>query len=79
MNAAWVGGTKTPPYSIHAEKALLGACLAHPRIVPRVGAIVPDGEAFFRTQHGQIYDAILETERAGQEPGSSSWSPLTRP
>jgi replicative DNA helicase len=60
VSAAWVGGTKQPPYSIHAEKALLGACIVHPEIVPRVGGIVTGGEAFFRAQHGLIFDAVVE-------------------
>lgn len=79
MSAAWVGGTKTPPYSIHAEKALLGACLAQPRLAARVVEILPDGGAFFRSQHATIYEAIVDVHRRDEETDRSAvTSALTR-
>jgi replicative DNA helicase len=66
MSAAWVGGTKTPPYSIHSEKAMLGGILNHPEIMTEVREMVTGADAFFRSQHGLIYESMLEVHgRAG--------------
>ncbi|MHC4948038.1 MAG: DnaB-like helicase N-terminal domain-containing protein [Planctomycetota bacterium] len=51
---------RTPPYSVHAEKSLLGAILRAPQIIVEVRSIIPGGDVFFRSQHGELYDAIVD-------------------
>lgn len=59
MTSPWVGGSKKPPYSVAAEKAVLGAILVEPKLMDEVRPILTDGEPFFRSQHGQIYTAMV--------------------
>ncbi len=63
MASAWVGGSKTPPYSVHSEKSLLGALLVDPGLIGTARQVVHDGTVFFRSQHGQLYDAMLRLVR----------------
>ena len=69
MAAAWIGGSKTPPYSVHSEKALLGGILADPEILDPQGAVEadfdgadvdPDAESVGQRRFQVVVDAALE-------------------
>jgi replicative DNA helicase len=69
MTSAWVGGAKTPPYSVHQEKVVLGGIIAEPESFKKVRPIIKAGDAFFRSQHGQIYDAALAIVKSRRKFG----------
>src|SRR5688572_18124919 len=52
---------RTPPQSIDAERAVLGAMLLNPDAVGAAIEILRDnaGEAFYLEAHQHIYDAVL--------------------
>lgn len=58
MTSAWIGGAKTPPYSVHQEKAVLGGLLARPAQLEAVETLLGDEDVFFRSQHGLIWRAV---------------------
>lgn len=68
MSSPWVGGSKTPPYSVHAEKTMLGAVIVEPKLMSKMAKIIAGGDVFFRSQHGQLYDAMLAVHQKRQKP-----------
>jgi replicative DNA helicase len=50
---------KAPPYSVASEKIVIGSILREPKMAPHIAAILPDGGAFFRPEHGRFFGAVL--------------------
>ena len=57
--------TFTPPHSLEAETAVLGACLLSPQACQTaVDTLTP--EDFYRTAHGQVFSAVVEQYERGR-------------
>jgi replicative DNA helicase len=70
---SWVGAVKTPPYSVHLEKVVLGGILADPELIREVRGLVREGDAFFRSQHGLLYDVALKLYRKRKSLNMDRW------
>ena len=62
-------GAKVPPYSIVAEKLLLGGMLRTPGLVDEVYELIEGPEVFFRPEHGSLYQALGEAGGRGRGEG----------
>ena len=49
---------RTPPHSLEAEQALLGAMLLHENAVGKAVETLRSGRKFYSAAHRKIYDAI---------------------
>ncbi|PDO10342.1 MAG: replicative DNA helicase [Candidatus Reconcilbacillus cellulovorans] len=58
MSEDWAAD-RTPPHSLEAEQALLGAILRDPGVLPSVMAKI-SAEDFYRAAHQRIYAAMVE-------------------
>lgn len=56
-------GSKKAPYSVAAEKAVLGSILVEPKLMDQVRPIIGTGGDFFKSQHGQIFDAMIAADQ----------------
>lgn len=56
---------RTPPHSLEAEHAVLGALLCDPSVLSVVVDVLAPGD-FFRHEHNVIYQAIVQLGTAGQ-------------
>lgn len=57
--------TFTPPHSLEAETAVLGACLLSPQACQTaVDTLTP--EDFYRAAHGQVFSAVVEQYERGR-------------
>jgi replicative DNA helicase len=56
---------RSPPYSVQSEKALLGALLVHPDLLPQVADVIGDGQIFFRQQFAELYAGLARLQRQG--------------
>lgn len=53
------------PHDLDAERMVLGSVLLHPaQVLPRVAAVLGDGEAFYHPGHVAIWRAMLDCDRA---------------
>jgi hypothetical protein len=50
---------KTPPHSIEAEQATLGAILVRPEVMEKVADLISPDD-FYRQAHGRIFQAMLD-------------------
>jgi replicative DNA helicase len=70
--ATRIATPKTPPYSIHSEKAVLGSVLADPKLFDDVRAILGDDpRVFFRDDMTAIWSALVRLRSAGELPADS--------
>ena len=53
---------KVPPYAVHSEKVVLGSMIAEPKLIAPMNEVIERGEIFFRTEHGRIFDALIEMQ-----------------
>ena len=60
MTVSRVRAIKVPPYSVHSEKVVLGSMIAEPALIAGIRPIIPNGESFFRPEHGRIFDAVIQ-------------------
>jgi replicative DNA helicase len=60
MTAARPLISKAPPYSVHAEKGLLGALIGDCSRFAEVRGIISGSDVFFRPQHGRLYEAMVD-------------------
>ncbi len=51
---------KLPPHAIEGEMCLLGSILLEPRVLGDVTFIVKDGDDFYKSTNGRIFDAMVE-------------------
>ena len=52
---------KLPPHAIESEMSLLGAMLLDPQVIGDVVQIIRHGDDFFKSAHGAMYEAIVES------------------
>lgn len=70
MSVARVSTVKTPPYSVGAEKLVLGSVLLEPKALKPIQKILADGRAFFRPEHARLYDSLIDV--CARQPGVES-------
>ncbi len=58
-------GKRVPPQAIDAEQYVLGACLLNTEAIDAVSEILGPND-FYRADHGQIYQAIIDLYQAGK-------------
>jgi replicative DNA helicase len=68
VSSSPLAGSKLPPYSLVAEKAVLGLLIREPATLPDVRRRVPGPEAFFRPEHVRLYEAILRASAPAPAP-----------
>jgi replicative DNA helicase len=57
---------RIPPHDLEAERALLGAMLVAPHVIPDVAQHVT-ADSFYRPAYGHIFNAVLAVDAAGSE------------
>lgn len=58
---------KVPPQSLEAERAVLGAILLEPNLLPRaVELLIP--EEFYKEAHRKIFAAMIQLFERGEAP-----------
>ena len=54
------GGLKMPPYSVAAEKAVIGFILNAPTESQSVRNVLIEGKVFFRPEYGSLFDTVTQ-------------------
>lgn len=65
MDRGSEGGSRVPPHSLAAEKAVIGACLLNEGAVFASMEVVRSSD-FYRREHQKIYEAILNLNKEGE-------------